>query len=127
MDERKHSIQKGDWIIRDPEDPPAINQFQFPPMMTADFTDYVSFSDHAVFVLDSTQGHLTIYSPILGRPAIIVFDRFPGRWRYATCQQVETTWDLALMARRDHGMQIKMEKDKFPWRPMAKREGEQAR
>lgn len=127
VDEKKHRILKGDWIIREPAEAPSyFSEDQAKAALISKFIgfeapDHDSFSDHAIYVLDATQSHLTVFDPMLGRILILLYDRFPGTWHYATEQQVATTWDLAVAARPSAGMQINMEKDKFKWSPQVKR------
>lgn len=127
MDEKKHKILKGDWIIRAPDPPPSYATEEqakaafITKLIGFEVADHDSFSEYAIYVLDATQTHLTIYDPMAGRIQILLYDRFPGTWHYATEQQVATTWDLALSLRSGASMQIKMEQEKFRWVPQVKR------
>lgn len=120
----KHKILAGDWVIRVPADPPAIAAFEMPfPGMgkSGDVNDYQSGSRHAVFVLDATQHHLTIFDPLAGQPSIIVYDRCPGDWYYATFKQVEITWQLARFFRPQQSMSVDMEIRQYPYTPLKDR------
>lgn len=127
MDQPKHRITKGDWIIRAPDSPPNYSTEEqakatfISKMIGFELPDFTSFSEYAVHVLDATQSHLTVFDPMAGRVHILVYDRFPGVWHYATEQQVSATWSLAANARHGAGMQIDLEKKNFLWRPQERR------
>lgn len=119
-DEKKHRIRAGDWLIRVPAEPPASAAFEtpFPGMRPRDSCDYDAFTDHAIYVLDATQDHLTVFCPWAGKPGIIVYDRFPGDWRYANAKQVEVTWTIARSIRKDNAMVLELEIKNFPYVPL---------
>lgn len=127
MSEEKHKIRKGDWIIRNPEPPPrhysqeSAAAAHIEKLIGLNVLDYNSYSEYAVYVLDSTQHHLVIFDPLIGRRIILVYDRLPGTWHYATQVQVETSWDHAETVRTSHKMQIEQEKKAFLWKTPEKR------
>lgn len=124
MSHQRHKIKAGDWIIRDPADPAPTDPFEGISMTGrshADLSDYILFTGHAIFVIEPTETHLTIFDPCMGRPAIIVFTRYPGAWCYATENQVAVTWTLAQLTRRDSAMQIDLERKNFPYKPIGNR------
>lgn len=117
-----HDIVPGDWVIRARPDKGGfqdsvgfdMGMFRMGPPSP---NDDPSFTDHAVFVMDATRTHLTIFEPLMGRPVIIEIDKLPGTWYYATQGQVEVTWILASMTRsRESAMSIQTEKEKFKYR-----------
>ena len=110
-------IIPGDWIIRSvPTEEKYEDGYPMPGPRHHACEDHL-FTDHAVFVLDITKSHMTIFEPLAGRPVILQLDRFEGAWHYATQRQVEVTWDIAAGTReRNQAFTLGDEKTRYPYR-----------
>lgn len=119
----------GDWIIRNPPDKDAQGWFSSEREMLSPLAQLsawmgreggakdMTFTDHAVCVIDVTATHLTFYSPCFGRPFITPISAHDGNWHMATAKQVEVTWELAIGARDPKTLgTINMERKSYPFR-----------
>lgn len=112
-------ILPGDWIIRSAEEDAGYTPFlETPPFIVAEkHAMNKAFTDHAVYVIDITKTHLTVYDPLAGQPAIVELDRLAGTWHHATSKQVEITWGLARIHRDKNAMfSIEAEMERYPYR-----------
>lgn len=123
MKNAENWIIPGDWVIR--STPPTEKyedsySFLAPPSrrQREEEEKADAFTDHAVFVMGITKSHMTLFEPLIGRPVIVQLHEFDGTWHYATEDQVEVTWEVA-MSIRDRAQAahaIPMEKAKYKYR-----------
>lgn len=112
-----NTIVPGDWIIRNgpKEEPMAAFEGMNPYQVHRAEVD-TAFTDHAVFALDITPTHLTIYDPYPGRPHIIQKSLLEGEWHLATEAQVAITWAMTVIIRPKEALySIQAEKEKYPF------------
>lgn len=111
----------GDWVIRESAEESFSDVLGASRQSWLGHNDYDSFTDHAVYVLGAEAGkpHVTIFDPLFGRPMILQLSKFPGRWIYASPEEVEATWKLAMLKRSADGslVNIPEEKKRMKYRP----------